>query len=97
LLRRAGFPPPTPQYDVRAQGRVLARVDFAYPEIRFAIEVDGYRWHSGRARWEHDLRRRNALTTRGWRVIHVTSSDLANRPQHIIRMIANAMDGGRKR
>jgi len=92
-LRRADLPQPVCQFQVRDQDRLVARVDFAYPDIRLAIEVDGYRWHSGRARWERDLGRRNALTARGWRVIHVTSSDLTNRPELIIRMIAGALAG----
>jgi very-short-patch-repair endonuclease len=83
------------QHEVREGGRVLARVDFAYPDLRIAIEVDGYRWHSGRARWERDLGRRNDLTALGWRVVHVTSSDLAHRPDRIVRMIAQALGGGK--
>jgi very-short-patch-repair endonuclease len=66
-------------------------VDFAYPDIRLAIEVDGYRWHAGRARWEHDLGRRNALTARGWSVIHVTSSDIERHPGKTVRVIAEAL------
>jgi very-short-patch-repair endonuclease len=81
---------PIPQYGIRERGRLLARVDFAYPDIRLAIEVDGYRWHSGRAGWEHDLERRNKLTAIGWRVIHVTSSDLEHRFDNIVRVIAEA-------
>ena len=50
----------------------MAIVDFAYPDIKLAIEAEGYRWHSSRARWERDLERRNELTALGWRVIHVT-------------------------
>lgn len=93
LLRRAGLPTPACQYEIRDRGRLLARVDFAYPQARLAIEVDGYRWHSGRARWERDLGRRNALTALGWRVIHVTSSDLEHRPDRIVRMIAQVLGG----
>jgi hypothetical protein len=93
VLREAGLPAPVCQYEIRDRGRVLARVDAAYPEIRLAIEVDGYRWHSGRARWERDLARRNALTARGWRIIHVTWSDLENRPDRIARTIADAVAG----
>jgi very-short-patch-repair endonuclease len=91
LVRRAGLPLPVSQHLVRDQGRVLARVDFAYPEALLAIEVDGYRWHSGRVPWERDLGRRNELTARGWRVIHVTSTDLERRPDQITGLIAAAL------
>jgi very-short-patch-repair endonuclease len=94
LLRQRGLPLPVCQHEVREGDRVLARVDFAYPAARLAVEVDGYRWHSGRARWEHDLDRRNALTARGWRIIHVTWSDLERRPDLVIRTIAAVLGKG---
>jgi very-short-patch-repair endonuclease len=91
LIKRARLPAPICQHEIKDRGRLLAVVDFAYPEIRLAIEADGYRWHSGRAQWQRDLSRRNALTSRGWRVIHVTSSDLEKRPEQVARTIAEAL------
>lgn len=91
LIRGTGIRVPVSQYEIRSCGRLLARVDFAYPEARVAIEIDGYRWHSGRLRWEKDLARRNALTAVGWRVLHVTSTDLDERPDDIIDMVAGAL------
>jgi very-short-patch-repair endonuclease/predicted transcriptional regulator of viral defense system len=90
LIKRARLPAPTCQHEVRERGRLLAVVDFAYPQCRVAIEADGYRWHSGRARWERDLARRNRLTSQGWRVIHVTPNDLEHHPQEITRTITEA-------
>src|SRR6266536_5422613 len=72
LLKQAGLPDPAPQWEVRERGRLLARVDLAYPETKVAIEADGYRFHSGRLAWHRDLARRNTLTSRGWQVLHVT-------------------------
>jgi very-short-patch-repair endonuclease len=86
-LRAAGLPKPALQYPIHDDHRLVAVVDFAFPAIRLAIEADGYRWHSGRLRWEHDLGRRNALTSLGWRVMHVTWKDLETRPDHVIRTI----------
>lgn len=91
VLRRASLPPPVCQYEVKDEGRVVAVVDFAYPDICLAIETDGYRWHSGRAQWERDLARRNALTSLGWRVIHVTWSDLERRPDQVVRTLQQAL------
>jgi very-short-patch-repair endonuclease len=90
LIKGTRLPAPVCQHEVRDGGRLVAVVDFAYPEIRLAIEADGYHWHSGRAQWQHDLSRRNALTSRGWRVIHVTSSDVEQRPNEVVRTIADA-------
>lgn len=58
----------------RADGSV-GRIDLALPAHRIAIEVDGYRWHSGRRAWRRDLARRNELTALGWTVLHATSED----------------------
>jgi very-short-patch-repair endonuclease len=90
-LRAAGLPTPVLQHEIRDGGRLVAVVDFAYPEAKLAIEADGYRWHSGRARWDHDRARRNRLTLLGWRVIHVTWTDLSNRPQHVIAAIRDVL------
>ena len=93
LLRQAGLPEPSAQWEIRDRGTLLARVDFAYPEAKLAIEADGYRYHSGRTAWQRDRVRRNALTSRGWRVLHVTWNDLSARPDEIVSEIRQAMSG----
>jgi very-short-patch-repair endonuclease len=75
-LRAAGLTDVVSQYPIRHGNRVIAVVDFAFPAERVAIEADGYKWHTGRARWKHDLSRRNALTGLGWKVDHVTWDEL---------------------
>lgn len=92
VLRDARLPTPSLQHEVRDRGRLVAIVDFAFPEARVAIEADGYRWHSGRVRWERDLARRNRLTALGWRVVHVTWSDLRREPRTIVAAISVALD-----
>lgn len=76
LLARHRLPPPARQFEVREGGRLVARVDFAYPRCKLAIEVDGYRFHSGRSQWEKDLSRRNRLSALGWIVLHVTADQM---------------------
>lgn len=92
LLRKAGLPPPVPQYEIRHRGKLLARVDFAYPDAMVAIEADGYRYHSGRKAWQQDRFRRNALTSRGWRILHVTWQDLEARPSEVVAEIRLGLD-----
>lgn len=90
-MRRGGLPMPERQFPIRHRGRVIGIVDFAYPDAKLAIEADGYRWHSGRRRWEHDLGRRNALTALGWRVLHVTAQALERDPGVVVETIAAAL------
>lgn len=91
LLRRSRLPLPIKQFEVRVNGRVLARVDFAYPELLLAIEIDGYQFHSGRTAWHEDRVRRNSLTSLGWRVLHVTWHDLIRRSHEIVAEIRRSL------
>jgi len=71
---RIGLPRPVAQFVVHDfAGAFVARLDFAYPEVKVAIEYDGA-WH-----WEHHLddeRRRARLRELGWTVIVITARDL---------------------
>ncbi|MGH2785186.1 MAG: type IV toxin-antitoxin system AbiEi family antitoxin [Actinomycetota bacterium] len=97
LLQRGSLPSPALQYGIHDERGLVGTLDFAYPDVRLAIEADGHRWHSGRIRWDHDRERRNRLTLLGWRVIHVTWTDLTRRPAVTVRLIATALAEGRPR
>jgi G:T-mismatch repair DNA endonuclease (very short patch repair protein) len=89
LIHRAGLPQPVAQFVVRDGAVFLARVDFAYPELRLAIEYDGL-WHGEREQFFRDRRRLNRLLAAGWRVLFVTAEDLRN-PEQLVRRIAAAL------
>lgn len=63
---------PAPQTEVTAGWFGQYRIDFAYPRLMLAIEVDGYVWHSSQAHMEADNARRNHLKTLGWHVLVYT-------------------------
>lgn len=84
LLRAAQLPAPVTQYEIRDGGRFVGRVDFAYPDLRIAIEADGFRHHSNRDAWQRDLQRRNRLTAAGWSILHVTWRDLEQRSHQLV-------------
>jgi very-short-patch-repair endonuclease len=50
---------------VQVHGRTF-RLDLAYEDERVAVELDGYRYHSGRDQRERDMRRDAALASVGW-------------------------------
>ncbi len=87
LLRAGGFPEPVKQFEV-VDGRKKARLDFAYPELRIAIECDGYAYHSGYRAWSGDRKRQNFLASSGWRVFHVTPQDLKSPGELLSRLEA---------
>ena len=90
-IRRAGLPPPERQYQVHSNNEFIARVDFAYPWAKVAIEADSYRFHSGRESWESNLDRRNKLTSLGWLVIHVTHRQMNSSMDELVRRIVDAL------
>jgi very-short-patch-repair endonuclease len=91
LLRKARLPIGRPQHSFQENGRIVARVDFVYPEQRVVIEVDGTRWHGGRRARVRDAERDNYLNVRGWIVLRFTWFDLVQRPDYVIRQIAAAL------
>jgi very-short-patch-repair endonuclease len=56
------------------------RFDFARPDIKLAVEIDGGVWsggrHSGGSGQIKDMEKNNAAIALGWQVLHFT-------PQHI--------------
>jgi very-short-patch-repair endonuclease len=72
---QAGLPVPTPQFQVLVDGEFLARVDLAWPEVKFAVEYDG-QWHVDPAQLAEDRARLRALNRAGWHIYHVTRDDM---------------------
>jgi very-short-patch-repair endonuclease len=54
----------------------IRRIDLAYPQAKLGIEVDGFRWHSGRKAFDDDRRQRNMLVAIGWTILHATKQDV---------------------
>jgi very-short-patch-repair endonuclease len=89
LIHRSDLPDPVAQYRVRIGDRSIARVDFAWPEHRLAVEYEGV-WHGEHQQVARDRRRLNDLTRAGWRVIFVTAADLHD-PVRLINRLAEAL------
>jgi very-short-patch-repair endonuclease len=89
-LVRAGLPWPRRQYEIRAAGRFVARVDLAYPSYRVAVEYDGLRWHTGRAQMDRNAARDLALLTVGWRVVHVTKATIPDARRAVLSLLSAA-------
>nr|WP_239520596.1 DUF559 domain-containing protein [Blastococcus saxobsidens] len=89
LIGRSSLPPPVAQYPVRNGDRFVARVDFAWPEHKVAVEYDGL-WHAEAGQFARDRQRLNRLQAAGWRVVFVTAADLRD-PVALIARIAFAL------
>lgn len=91
VLAEGGFLPPKRQLEVYDGPEFLGRLDFAYPERKLGIEAESYRWHLGKAAFEKDLARRNALVTRGWNVLYFTYGQMKRRRHEIWHDVGRAL------
>lgn len=90
VVRDAGLPLPVHQHEVVLAG-TRRRIDFAYPELRIAIEVDGYEFHAAPSQFELDRARGNDLVLAGWTVLRFTFLQLVHRPGWVVAQIARAL------
>lgn len=94
LLVQAGLAPPETQLVVRGRdGRVLGRVDFAWPEQRLVVEVDGYAFHADREHYRQDRRRTNGLVLAGWTVLRFSWEDVVCRPDAVVAAVRSVLTG----
>lgn len=91
LIVAAGLPRPVQQYRIRHQGRLVARVDFAYPRQRVAIEADGFEFHDTRRTFDDERARGNDLLAIGWDVLRVTRAHLDRDTDAVIAWLCAAL------
>jgi len=89
LLRGAGLRP-VRQYVVRCEGRTF-RLDFAWPNLRVAVEAEGFGAHGGRVAHVADRRRLAALVAAGWSIVPVTWDDCTTEPAVFIARVRAAL------
>ncbi len=90
LFAAAGLPRPHRQRAVRVGNRVR-RLDFALPGTPLVVEADGYAYHSSPRAFEEDRVRNNALTARGYRVLHWTWAAVRDRPDELVAQLARML------
>lgn len=71
LWDELGLPPAEKQYQVRI-GRRTYVLDRAIPHLMIGVEWNGYEYHRGRSRFDHDHERRLDLMAAGWVLIEFT-------------------------
>ena len=86
LLRAAGITGWKANYPVGPY-----KIDVAFPELKIAIETDGWAFHSDPDAFRRDRKRQNYLILQGWRVLRFTWLDLVEYPQRVIAEIRAAI------
>lgn len=74
-----------PGFVLRDGEAVVAVIDFAVPELRLAIEVDGWAFHGTKEQQQADRARdRRLLVQYGWTTVRFTTEDVLVRPQQAL-------------
>lgn len=68
---------PDPKKEYRFDDKRRWRADYAWPDLRVLVEIEGGTWQGGRHTrpqgYENDCEKYNAATAGGWRVFRFTS------------------------
>ena len=94
VLRDHGVELPVRQHPVTIDGRDF-RIDVCYPDLRIAIESDGFTDHGLRAMFESDRERQNLLTLDGWRVLRFTWRQICGEPDWVAAQVRRALERAR--
>lgn len=86
ICDRAGLDPPLVNHRIEADGRTF-EVDFHWPQLRLAIEVDGYAFHGGRSRANSDRDRDQTLAIAGWLIHRFTRDQITSNPAEVERRV----------
>ncbi len=96
VIVEAGLPRPALQHPVEVDGRRY-RLDMAYPELRIAIEADGFVVHGTRPAFEDDRARQNRLVLAGWQVLRFTWRQVVGEPGWVVSQLRAAIDHAARR
>lgn len=81
---------PKPQYKISRM-----HVDFAFPEDKVIVEVDGKEFHGSEKARKQDYERDRYLQTIGWKVMRITAEDVFDNPAKSAYKIKNFLKGNR--
>lgn len=84
------------QVEVWDRGRVIRRFDFADPELKIAVEIDGIAHHSSLAAQQRDRARDRLLAGLGWVTIRFSTADVRRNPGQMVRIIKEVRDRRRE-
>lgn len=90
LLRAAGLPPELHVLLTTEAGHTF-ELDWAYPDAKLGLELDGYGVHlRSAAAFDDDRWRRNELTIAGWTILNFTTRQ-CRRPERVASQVRRAL------
>ncbi len=97
-MREANLPEPEKQFEVRdEQGNLVTIADFAYPDKKLLIYVDGLAFHSALSRRIHNARIDRWLQRKGYQVLRFIGLEVAHNPDRCVREVREALEKEKNR
>lgn len=87
MMIDGGLPHPELQFEVVDRDGRLWRLDFAWPDKKFAVEYDGFDFHADPEALRRDRQKRAALHELDWTVMSIVSDDVRRRSWDTVRRI----------
>lgn len=92
LIVLAGLPEPEVNHKIRDEdGKVVMRLDLAYPVLKLVVEYDGRQHAEDIRQWNRDLERREVFDDNEWRILVVTAKGIYQEPGQTIERIRKAL------
>ena len=92
LVMLASLPLPVAQFEVVDRfGDFVSRADFAYPEARILIELDGEAYHMDPETFQRDRDKQNRAELLGWRVLRYTWRDVIERRRVVEQQLRSVL------
>jgi hypothetical protein len=83
-----GLPRPQTRYYIDpGDGGLLIRADFAWPQAKFDLEIDGTRYHAPGHHRKRDYRRDQRLKRATWEVLRVDDDQLNDDPDSAVAIV----------
>jgi Transcriptional regulator, AbiEi antitoxin/Protein of unknown function (DUF559) len=83
-----GLPRPQTRFHIDpGDGGLLIRADFAWPDAKFDLEIDGSRYHTPEHHRRRDYRRDQRLKRAKWEVLRVGDDQLNGHPDEVVTIV----------
>lgn len=87
----AGLPDPVLDMEIYSDGVRLGISEFAYPQYRVVVEVEGEHHHTSRDQWNRDIEKYQAYAEAGWETIRLTFLHIRGREADAVQRVAAAL------
>jgi len=71
-------------------------LDFAFPDFKLAIEVDGVYWHSQKKNRKRDKVKDSILAREGWKVLRIPEQQVMQNPSGCVDYILDELQNMRE-